>query len=122
MISPSVRSVYLVNVAGLLKHRDTKYCVCVSVGAGKYLFINTEHREHYDDFQINAKNYDFLAGVDRFLSCIGPTKIPPSRLIQKVGHLNDMDAKTMYVKIEESDLISDDDKEIILPELWKTFR
>ena len=121
MILPSIRGVYLVNVKGMLKHRDKKHCVCVSVGHEKYLFINTEHRDTYDDFQINAADYDFLEGVDRFVSCFKPTDIPTSRLIQKVGQLNDADAKTVYVKIKESRQIHNKVKEAILAELWKTF-
>jgi len=122
MISPSIRGVYRVNVKGILKYRDMKHCVCVSVGAGMYLYINTNHRENFNDFQISAANYDFLEGVDRFISCLSPTSIPSSNLIQKVGELNEADARTIYVKIQESTMIHNKIKKIVLPELWKTFR
>ena len=125
MIEPVVKGVYVADISGdkkLGRHRSTKHCVCVSVGAGKYLLINTHHRDEYDDFQINAENYDFLNGVDRFLSCREPRVIQPEKLLERVGTLSDADTKILYAKIETSKKIRKFDKLDILPELWKTFR
>ena len=52
--------VVVMDVKGVVSYRDTKYCVCVSNLQNKYLFINTDHRTMYDDFEIKAEDYIFL--------------------------------------------------------------
>jgi hypothetical protein len=89
----------------------------VSVGTGKYLLINTEHRENYDDFRISASDYGFLNGVDRFLSCSRLFAFGPSKIKQKVGMLSEADTKTVIEKIGASGRIGAADKAVIRAEL-----
>jgi len=125
MISPEVRGVYVADVGDdkkLGKHRATKHCVCVSVGGGQYLLINTRQNSEYDDFKILASNYDFLDGEDRWLGCVALIARRAEKLLRKVGELNDADTKTVYEKIRASQRISADEKNRVLPELWATFK
>jgi len=125
MITPVVRGIYIADVkddTDIGRHRATKHCVCVSVGCGLYLLINTEHREKYDDFLLKASEYDFLNGVDRFLACHDPKVIKDEKLIRRVGTLSDVDAKTMYVKIRASTNIAPVEIKKVLAELWASFR
>ena len=95
MTAPAIKGIYIADVSGdpeLGRHRSNKHCVCVSVGAGLYLLINTAHRELYNDFPIKASDYAFLFGVDRFISCHKPKKNfhfithPARRDIVRHGH------------------------------------
>jgi len=122
MISPDIKGIYVADVSDTVPHRNTKHCVCVSVGRGKYLLINTHHRPMYEDFILKASNYGFLNGLDRFLSCSSSHPIKPEKLFEKVGELSDADTKIMYEKIQKSQKIQSDDKKAILSELEKTFK
>jgi len=125
MTTPAIRGIYIADVkdqANIGKHRSTKHCVCVSVGCGLYLLINTEHREMYDDFPLKASDYDFLHGVDRFLACRDPKVIKDEKIIRRVGTLSDADAKTVYEKIRASDILQPTIIKQVLSELWASFR
>ena len=121
MIDPQTKGIYLADVRGIIRYRDTKHCVCVSAGNGIYYLVDTLHRAEYNDFQIKASNYAFLNGKDRYVSCV-PVAIPKSRLLCQVGVLSDTDTKTMYLKTEASHKIQRDEKKALLTELWKTFK
>ena len=123
MITPSARGIYIVDVreeAALGKYRKTKHCVCVSVGEGRYLLINTHHRKIYKDFPLKASDYGFLKGVDRFLSCYTPQPFQPAQLIKKVGTLTDADTRVLLSKLKAARYIPNLLKEKILGELSKT--
>jgi len=124
MMTPEVRGIYIVDVrddAELGKYRETKHGVCVSVGEGRYMLINTHRREEYKDFMLKASDYTFLKGVDRFLSCRNPRPYKPERLIKKVGVLSETDTRVAIQKIISSRFIEKTLKAKILDELSKTF-
>jgi len=124
MIAPSARGIYIADVsrdAEVGKYRATKHCVCVSVGEGWYLLINTHHRELYNDFLIKASDYGFLKGVDRFVSCRIPRPFTTAQLIKRVGTLSETDTRTMMKKIKASRFMRQAIKIKILDELSKTF-
>ena len=123
MIAPATRGIYIADVSGdaeVGKYRSKKHCVCVSVGEGWYLLINTHHRELYNDFMIKASEYGFLNGVDRFISCRIPRPITTGQLIKKVGTLSEADTRTMMEKVKASRFMRNAVKEKILKELLKT--
>jgi len=123
MITPAARGIYIVDVcddAVLGKYRKTKHCVCVSVGEGRYLLINTHHRKMYHDFILKASDYDFLKGVDRFLSCYTPQPFTPAQIIKKVGTLSEQDSRILMGKIQTARFIDKILKTKILDELSKT--
>jgi len=109
--------VVVMDVKGVISHRDTKYCVCVSNLQNKYLFINTDHRTMYDDFEIKAEDYIFLNNKNRFIACSTIFSINPDRMIRNVGKLNIEDVKKIIDKIIKSRTISKIDKDSVLPEL-----
>ena len=122
MITPEIKGIYVVDVTGAVPHRATKHCVCVSVGNGKYITINTESRPEYGEVKIKASEHAFLKGVDRYVLCARILTREPENLLAKVGTLSDADTKIVYLKIKESVKIHEDDKKAILPDLWKTFK
>lgn len=112
--------VFVIDVRGIVPFRDTKYCVCVSVARNKYVLIDTQHREMYDDFQISAKKYDFLKGIDRYVSCSAIYEFDNSRIKnidQVIGVLQYDDMKKIIEKIRNSKVIKQIDKDSVLPEL-----
>ena len=122
MITPEVNGIYIVDVADIMRHRSTKHCVCVAVGAEKYITINTSSRPEQDELKINASDYAFLNGVDRFVFCAKPIARTQEKLIERAGTLSEADARAVYAKIEGSNKISPKEKEKMLPELWRTFK
>lgn len=116
---PNISDVFKVNIQGLLDYRNTKYCVCVSALLGKYLYINTKHREIYDDFEINSSDYGFLGSVNRVVSCLKLHQINSNKLIERVGNLTRGDMLKIKDKIQESKTINKLEKDSVLPELLK---
>ena len=80
--------VVVMNVEGIISYRNTKHCICISISNNKYFVINTDHRQMYDDFKINFKDYDFLNNQDRFIACSEMHTITPDRTIENGGKLN----------------------------------
>ncbi len=119
MTTPILLGVYVVDVKDMIRYRDTKYGVCVSVGTGRYLLINTQHRGEYDELMIRASEYEFLNGVDRYLSCRQLFAFHPKKLIAKVGDLSSDDAKKLIAQIGTSRTIAKGDKFRIISELSK---
>ena len=122
MINPSIRSVYEVDVRNLVDKRDNKYCVCVSIGSGKYLLINSKSRQIYNDFEIKAIDYQFLAGENRFISCSKLFVFDKTRLLRKVGTLSDSDTKKVIAKIYSTDKIPEPEKVDVIRELLQTVK
>ena len=114
---PEICSIWLVNVSGLFPHRNTKQAVCVSVTGNRYLVINTEHRQMYDDFCIKSSEYPFLGGTDRYIACSRVHCFEAERLIKKVGSLNPADTKILIEKMKKSRVLDKIEKNAILPGL-----
>jgi len=118
MIAPKARGIYVIDVRGIVRHRDTKHCVCVSAGDGKYFLINTEHRPEYDDYRIGAADYPFLGGTDRFVACsVAFTIEPASRIRREVGILSRQDTVGLIALVEKSRKLQWDEKAAIVAEL-----
>jgi len=114
-----VSDVNIMDVEGKVDYRDTKYCVCIysKEDKDKYLFINTESREMYDDFQIKCSRYAFLGQKDRYVNCFSVQELEKERVIEKKGNLDYEDMKRILAKIKNSDSITEAEKEILIPEL-----
>jgi len=115
-LMPNISEVFIVDVAKLFHHRKTKHCVCVSAGDDKFLVINSEHREMYDDFKIEVSNYSFLE-KDRFVACRMAYEVKDESLIKKVGNLNYEDMTKILNKIQNSKLIEETERDSIAFEL-----
>ena len=123
MILPKTKGIYVADVQEIMPHRKTKHCVCLAIGdCGRFVAINTDSRPEYGELKINASDYTFLKGVDRFILYEKIFTLAPNDLLKKVGELSDADVKTLYVKIEKNRKILVEDKEVILEELKKTFK
>jgi len=96
--TPQISEVYVMNVSEKLEHRTTKHCICISAGNGKYVLINSEHREMYDDFKINASDYDFLK-QDSYVGCAEAIVLEKERIIRKVGNIKYEDMLKILEKI-----------------------
>jgi len=121
MITPRARGIYVVDVRGIVRHRDTKHCVCVSAGGGKYFLINTVHRPEYDDYRISAADYAFLNGKDRFVSySVAFALEPASRIMREVGMLSQKDTLGLIALVEKSRRLQWDEKAAIVYELRST--
>jgi hypothetical protein len=116
---PNISDVLIINTKETLDHRDTKYCVYVSALTGKFFYINTKHRDIYDDFEIKSSDYVFLNSVDRFVCCVKLHDIDSVILIDKIGNLNRDDMLKILNKIQKSNDIKNADKDSIVPELRK---
>ena len=119
MTTPLVRSVYKVDVSDIFQYRKEKHCVCVSVGWKRYLVINTKHYDMYDDFEIDASDYPFLKGRNRFVACRKLVERDSSKIKEEVGILSIADTVTAMKMIEKSDVISMVEKATVLAELSK---
>lgn len=112
-----IGDVFIVQVGSQIEHRDTKHVICVATSNNKYIIINTEHREMYDDFSISATEYAFLHGHDRFVACSRIFQFSPDCIIKKVGKLNYADMMKLINKIQNSDVLDNKEKASVLPEL-----
>lgn len=112
-----IADVFVMQVGNQIEHRETKHCICIATAQNKYFIINTEHREIYDDFKISAHDYDFLKGLDRYVSCSSIFQFTPDKIICKVGKLNYPDMLKLIDKVQNSEVLDDAEKSAILPEL-----
>lgn len=112
-----IADVFVMQVGNQIEHRETKHCICIATSQNKYFIINTEHREIYDDFKISATDYDFLKGLDRYVSCSSIFQFMPDKIIRKVGKLNYPDMLKLINKVQNSEVLDDAEKSAILPEL-----
>jgi hypothetical protein len=115
----AISDVLIIDVSGEIAHRSTKHCVCISVLRDRYLLINTNHREIYDDFEVKSSDYRFLEGVDRFVCCFKTYNFNSSRIVKKVGNLNYSDMMKIVNKIQKSKSIDKMEKDAIMQELGK---
>jgi hypothetical protein len=116
---PNISDVFVADFSIVYKHRPTKHCVCVSVSADKYILINTDHREKYDDFEIKSSDYKFLGSKNRFVSCLKLYKSDSIKLLRYVGNLSRDDMIKIVDKIQNSKVLDKIEKDSILPELRK---
>ena len=115
-ITPQISEVYIMNVSEKLEHRTTKHCICISAGNNKYVLINSEHREMYDDFKINVSDYDFLR-QDSYVGCSEVVVLKKESIIRKVGSMKYNDMLKILEKIRGPKHISKPDRAEIVLEL-----
>jgi len=116
---PNISDVILMDVSKIMPERTTKYCVCISAGNDRYFYINSEHREMYDDFKINASDYDFLK-YDSYVGCHEAYLLGKELIIRKLGNLNYDDMLKILDKVQNSKRIAKvEQKALILEfETW----
>ena len=116
---PNISEVVVIDVSGTIEHRGIKHCVCVSVSAEKYLLINTNHRDMYDDFEIKSSEYAFLKPKNRFVCCSELYHFDSDKIIKSVGALNRNDMIKIVDKIQNSESLKKVKKDSVLSELNK---
>ena len=104
------------NVSKIISERDTKRCICISTGNGKYLFINSHHRDKYDDFKIESSEYSFL-NHDSYVGCSEIIMLKDEHIIKKVGNLKYDDMRKILNKIKNSKFIVEAERDVIAVEL-----
>jgi len=114
---PNISDVIKITTHDALDYRDIKFCVCVSAQTDRYLYINTNHRDMYDDFQIKSSDYEFLNSKDRFVGCVKLHHFDSDKMLNKVGNLNRDDMLKIFNKIQKSENITQTDKDSVMPEL-----
>ena len=114
-----ISDVYVINVKDSdIQNRETKHCICISVSKDRYVVINTEHRQMYDDFIIKASDYPFLKGKDRFVCCATVHRFLPDRIVsESVGKLKYPDMLKIIEKIQNSKVLDKSEKNDIVPDL-----
>jgi hypothetical protein len=115
-----IGDVFIIDVADKVSYRGTKHCICISVTNDKYLVIDTQHREIYDDFEIKAKDYPFLKKVNRFVCCSRIYHFDSSKLLNNkapVGRLKYADVVKIINKIQNSEVLDETEQASVLPEL-----
>ncbi|MDR2593021.1 MAG: hypothetical protein LBC59_09530 [Chitinispirillales bacterium] len=115
----NISEVVVIDVSGVIEHRGTKHCVCVSVSAEKYLLINTNHRDIYDDFEIKSSEYAFLKPKNRFVCCSEMYHFDSDEIIKSVGTLNRNDMIKIVDKIQNSESLKKAEKDFVILELGK---
>ena len=113
---PNISDVVLMDVSKIMPERATKYCVCISAGDDRYFFINSEHREMYDDFKIKASDYGFLTH-DSHVCCHEAYRLGNELIIRKLGNLNYDDMLRISVKIQNSRRITKTERKTLAFEL-----
>jgi len=104
------------DVSEKLEHRTTKHCICISAGNDKYILINSEHREMYDDFKICASDYDFLK-QDSYVGCSEIIVLEKELIIRKAGSMKYEDMLRILEKIRNPRHMSKQDREEVAIEL-----
>jgi len=114
----SISDVNLMSTKSVIPHRDKKYCVCISTGKDKdkYFLIDSKSRKMYDDFEIKAKEYEFLEH-DSYISCSLVVELENERFIEKLGNINHKDMVTILKKVKNSEYLSNDNIKDIESEL-----
>ena len=107
------------DVSKIMPERATKYCVCISAGNDRYFYINSEHREMYDDFKIKASDYDFLK-YDSYVGCHEAYLLGKELIIRKLGNLNCDDMLKILDKIQNSKRMTKTEKKTLILEfeMW----
>jgi len=91
----------------------------VSISAKRYLIINTNHREIYDDFEIKSSDYNFLGSKNRFVSCVKMYGSDSIKLLRHVGNLYREDMIKIVDKIQNSNVLDEIEKDSVVLELNK---
>jgi len=104
-ITPQISEVYIMNVSEKLEYRTTKHCICISAGNNRYILINSEHREMYDDFKISVSDYDFLKR-DSYVGCSEFVVLGRESIIRRVGSMKYNDMLKILEKMREPKHIS----------------
>jgi len=113
---PNISDVVLMDVSKIMPERATKYCICVSASNDRYFYINSEHREMYDDFKIKASDYDFLTH-DSYIGCHEAYLLKKELIIRKLGNLNYDDMLKISDKVRNSKRMVKTDKKALIIEL-----
>lgn len=113
---PSISEVILMDVSKIMPERAEKYCVCISAGDGKYFYINSEHREIYDDFEIKSSDYSFLSR-DSYVSCHKAHVLDNEFIIRKLGNFGYDDMLKILNKIQNSKNINKAESSALIIEL-----
>lgn len=113
---PNISDVILMDVSKVMPERTTKYCVCVSAGNDRYFYINSEHRQIYDDFKIKASDYDFLTH-DSYVGCHEAYRLGKELIIRKLGNLNYDDMLKILDKIQKSKRIAKTERKALIFEV-----
>jgi len=116
---PNISDVFVADFSKEYERRPTKHCVCVSISVKRYVIINTNHREIYDDFEIKSSDYEFLGSENRFVSCVKIYGSDSIKLLRHVGNLSRDDMIKIVDKIQNSKVLDEIEKEAVLPELKK---
>jgi inorganic pyrophosphatase/exopolyphosphatase len=98
-----------------------KFHICVCVSKDYFIVINTEDRHFFECVKLEAKDYKFLNGVDRFVECakIFHQDVRTIMSGQKKGKILEKDLKNIVEKILKSARIPECQKKIVVPELQK---
>jgi len=115
---PNISEVICMDLSKIMPERTNKYCVCISAGDGKYFIINSNSREMYDDFKIEACDYDFLSH-DSYVSCHKAYVLGDELIVKKLGDLNYDDMLKILNKIRNSKRIAEVERDDIALELEK---
>jgi hypothetical protein len=115
----NISDVFVANFSSEFEHRSTKHCVCVSVSTDKYVIINTDHREMYDDFEIKSSDDAFLEHKNRFVSCLKLYQSDSIKIHKHVGNLYREDMLKIVDKIQNSKVLDKTEKDSVLPEIKK---
>ncbi|MCL1957502.1 MAG: hypothetical protein FWF63_09285 [Fibromonadales bacterium] len=116
IIVPKISEVYIIDVSKILPHCETKYCICITTGINKYFLINSENREMYDTFEINASDYKFLKH-NSYVGCSKAHTLESNLIIKKIGNLNFNDMSKILEKIRKSKYIAKPERESMTLEL-----
>ncbi|MDR1829628.1 MAG: hypothetical protein LBQ76_02550 [Candidatus Fibromonas sp.] len=112
---PDISDIILMDVSKILPHSYEKFCVCIS-SSSKYFYINSLHREMYDDFEIKSSDYGFLKH-DSHVGCHKAHLLGDELVIRKIGKLNRKDMMKILNKIKNSKHLPKAEKESISCEL-----
>ncbi|MDR1812260.1 MAG: hypothetical protein LBQ87_05495 [Candidatus Fibromonas sp.] len=113
---PVISEVMLIDVSKIMPERAKKYCVCISSDNNKYFVINSNHREMYDDFEIEASNYSFLSH-DSYVCCHKTYILSEEFIVSKLGNINHGDMMKILDKIQNSRRIAEEERDTIALEL-----
>lgn len=98
-----------------------KYCVCINPLERLFFLINTENRRHYDCIEISSQSYEFLNGLNRYISCSRSFYIPKQNQKEKVlGKIMPGDLKKIVEQIHLSKRLAPNVKPKLLKYLPQT--
>ncbi|MDR0572198.1 MAG: hypothetical protein LBG48_05080 [Rickettsiales bacterium] len=101
-----------------------KFHICVCVSKDYFIVINTENRRFFECVELEARDYKFLNGINRFVECAEIFHHDIQIIIsgQKKGKILEKDLKNIVNKIQKSARIPEYQKKIVIPELLKKIK